>query len=323
VATIVRDALDALQAAGTELRVLSASVVLFGAVAVGIPFGSVVLYFNALAAAGSTGNDLPGDQAIALFLAAVIGFVALVILLVQIPLLVLATVGARVAGAPITLRQALRRARQVFLRGLGAAILVGLLTSIPTGFAQAIFVAVLGETELATGLTLLAGTAFASPWVYVLPGIVLGGVATMEALRRSWAIARVGWRIAITISLLGVVGQFVVVAAASAGLGALVTALDLAGATPATAASISPAAVVVLALVALVIAASLVFGVQLVQYAPQAAGFYALTGYTRGLDAVREGPPEPLFRRRALVFYGIGILAGLYVLAAAIGPMTG
>jgi hypothetical protein len=133
----------------------------------------------------------------------------------------------------------------------------------------------------------------------------------------------VGWRIAITISLLGVVGQFIVVAAASAGLGALVTALDLAGATPATAESISPAAVVVLAVAALVIAASLVFGVQLVQYAPQAAGFYALTGYTRGLDAVREGPPEPLFRRRALVFYGIGILAGLYVLAAAIGPMTG
>src|SRR5207247_58297 len=116
------DVLDALVEAGSELRVLSASVTLFAVAAVGIPLGSYVLYVNVLGEAGTAIEDAPVELAILALVAALVGAIALLVLLVQIPLLIIATVGGRVAGQPLTLRQALRRARQVFLRGLGAGL---------------------------------------------------------------------------------------------------------------------------------------------------------------------------------------------------------
>ena len=317
VQTIVRMAVDALQQAGPELRILSAAVVLFGAAAVGIPLGSMILWSVVIGARGDPTPELPPAQDLAILVAILVGVVALIVLLVQIPLLVIATVGGRLAGRPLTLREALRRSRQVFLKGLGGVIAIGLLTAIPTGITQGILIAILGPTELASGLSLGAGAVFASPWVYVLPGIVLGGVGLSEALRRSWRIARFRWRIALTVALLGVVGQFVVVSAASAATGAIATVVLVAGNGADVPASVEPAAGVALLIAGVIVAASLVFGVQLVQFAPQASGFYAMTGYTSGLDAARGGAPEALFQRRALVFYALGILAGLYLLLSA------
>jgi hypothetical protein len=317
VSTIVRLAVDALEEAGPELRILSAAVVLFGAAAVGIPLGSIFLYGLASSGGGENAVASPAGPAIATLLAGLVGAVALIVLLVQIPLLVIATVGARLAGQPLTLREALRRSRQVFPRGLGGVIAIALLTGIPTTLARSVLVAALGRTQLASGLLLLAGATFASPWVYVLPGIVLGGVGVSEALRRSWGIARLRWRLAVTVALLGVVGQFVVLSAASAITGAVETIVFVAGTRGDLAASLGPVARVAFLVASLIVTASLVFGVQLVQFAPQASGFYAMTGFTAGLDPARGGAREPLFQRRALIFYAVGILAGLYLLASA------
>jgi membrane-anchored glycerophosphoryl diester phosphodiesterase (GDPDase) len=319
VGSIVQDVLDALVAAGSELRVLSASVTLFAVAAVGIPLGSYILYIR-----GQTGaavEDVPAELGIVVLVAALVGFIALLVLVVQIPLLIIATVGGRVAGQPLTLRQALRRARQVFLRGLGAVLLVAFATAIPTAFAQQFLVAILGRTELASGLTVLSGALFAAPWVYVLPGIVMGGVGTGEAVRRSWRIARFRWRIALTIALLAVVGQVIVASAASSVLGVAATVLGLAGPSELSPAG-NPILTVVLLAVGAIVFASIFFGIQIVQFAPQAAGFYALTRYAGGLDAARGEPPEPLFRRPALVFYAVGIVAGLILLANALGQLA-
>jgi hypothetical protein len=320
VGRIVQDVLDALVAAGSELRVLSASVTLFAVVAVGIPLGSYILYVTVLGEAGTALDEAPVELAILSLVAALVGAIALLVLLVQIPLLIIATVGGRVAGQPLTLRQALRRARQVFLRGLGAGLLVTLATAIPTAFAQGLLVTVLGPTELASGLVVLSGALFAAPWVYVLPGIVMGGVGTGEAVRRSWRVARFRWRIALTIALLGVVGQVIVASAASAVIGVAETILGLAGPS-----EISPSAEPILTILVLavgaIVSASIFFGIQIVQFAPQAAGFYALTRYAGGLDAARSEPPEPLFQLRSLVFYAIGIAAGLVLLVNALGQL--
>ena len=319
---IVRLAVDALEEAGPELRVLSASVVLFGVAAVGIPLGSVVLFQLAIGPSTQAQPEVPPAVGLAVLIALVVGLFALVVLLVQIPLLVIATVAARLAGAPLSLREALRRSRQVFLRGLGGVIAIAFLTGIPTAIAQSVIRAAFGRTELTSGLSLAAGAMFASPWVYVLPGIVLGGVGVGEAVRRSWTIARLRWRIAITIAGLAVIGQFVVVSAASAAIGAVETVLFAVGRPPEAPTSVGPLAAVALVIGVLVLGASLIFGIQLVQFAPQASGFYAMTGYTAALDAARGGLPEPLFHRRALIFYAVGILAGLYVLATAIQIST-
>jgi hypothetical protein len=320
VGAIVEDVLDALLAAGSELRVLSASVTLFAVAAVGIPLGSYVLYANILGGGGKSLEDAPAELAILALVAALVGAIALLVLFVQIPLLIIATVGGRVAGQPLSLRQALRRARQVFLRGLGAVVLVGLATLIPSLIAQGFLVVGLGETELASGLAVLSGALFAAPWVYVLPGIVLGGVDIGEALRRSWRITRFRWRIALTIAFLGVVGQVIVASAASAVVGTAETILGLAGPSDVSA-STQPVLTVLVLAVGAIVSASIFFGIQIVQFAPQAAGFYALTRYAGGLDAARGEPPERLFAVRSLVFYGVGIVAGLIVLANALGQL--
>jgi hypothetical protein len=320
VGLIVQDVLDALVAAGSELRVLSASVTLFAVAAVGIPLGSYILYANILGEAGTAPEDVPAELAILALVAAFVGGVALLVLLVQIPLLIIATVGGRVAGQPLTLRQALRRARQVFLRGLGAGALVTVATLVPSVIAQGFLVTVLGPTELASGLVVLSGALFAAPWVYVLPGIVLGGVGTGEAVRRSWRIARFRWRIALTIAFLGVVGQVIVASAASTVVGTAGTILGLAGPSELSP-SAEPVLTVLVLAVGAIVSASIFFGIQIVQFAPQAAGFYALTGYAGGLDAARAEPPERLFPLRSLVFYTIGIAAGLILLVNAFGQL--
>jgi membrane-anchored glycerophosphoryl diester phosphodiesterase (GDPDase) len=205
----------------------------------------------------------------------------------------------------------------VFLRGFGATIVIGLATRIPAGVTQRVIDETLGPTQLAAALSIVSDAVFGSPWVYVIPGIVLGGVGVAEALRRSWQVARFRWRIALTIALLGAIGQFIVLAAALAMLGALDALTTVTGA-PEVPAGAEIVVALLFLFVVYVVAGSIVFGLQLVQFAPQASGFYALTGYASALDAAREGPPEPLFHPAALAFYGIGILAGLILIAEAL-----
>lgn len=320
VAAIVGSALDALQSAGRDLATLSAAVVIFGAVVVGIPMGGSLLYGAALESGGIRPEEAPPEFALLLLIAGLVAVVAAVIVFVQIPLLVIATVGGRLAGAPLSLRQALRRSRQVFLRGVGAAVLIGLATSIPAGIAQEIIITVLGPTELSTGLTVVASAMAASPWVYVLPGIVLGGVGVGEAFGRSWRIARFRWRIALTIAMLGAVGQVIVIAAAFGAVSALERLVTVTG-LPEVPAGGEVLVGVAILFVGLIVGASILFGLQLVQFAPEASAFYFLTGYTSALEAARGGTPEPLFRRPALIFYGIGVAAGLVLLVEAIGRL--
>jgi hypothetical protein len=317
----VTDVVDALYAAGTELRILSAAVVLFGAGAVGLPLGSAFLYASVLNERGVAPEAQDPLLALLMVVALFVGFVAFLVVFVQIPLLIIASVGGRLSGEPLSLRRALRRSRQVFLRGLGAVVVVSVATGIPTAIGQRVIIGVLGPTELAIGFSLLAGAVFASPWVYVLSGIVLGGVATAEAIRRSWQLARFRWRIAVTIAFLAVVGQFIVLAAAESALG-LVLEVGFLAAPGTDITTVQPAVALVVSAVGLVLGTSILFGVQLVQFGPQASGFYALTRYTAGLDGARGGPPEPLVQRRALVFYGVGILAGLVLLVRTLSLLS-
>lgn len=323
-AEIVRSALDGLVASASELRVLSVSVALFATFVVGLPLGSVLLYSFVSwdpSVAGAPSFEI--ELVLPAFVALAVGSVGFLILIVQVPLYIIAAVGGRLAGQPLTLRQSLRRARQVFLRGVGAAFLIGLAAGIPANIAQEFIGGLLGPTELALGLGLLATVAFSAPWVYVLPGIVLGGVGTGEAMRRSWQLARFRGRLALTIALLAVVGQVIVIVAALAAAEAVLTVGGFADLGLDVPPSAEPLLGVAIFFIGIVILASIVFAIQVVQFAPQATGFYALTRYAAGLDAARGGPPEPLFHRPVLVFYGAGVVSALVILVAVVNKGVG
>jgi hypothetical protein len=316
----ISDAIAALVRSGSDLRLLSVVAVLFGVVFVAIPLASAFAFAIAAPLYLAFG---PADDAIVLWLGLAafasffVGFIAFFVFTIQFPLMVTAMVGGRLAGLPLTLREALRRARQVFWRSLGASILSGLLSSVPATVVGLAASVVLGRTELATGINIAASIVLASPWVYVLPGIVLGGVGAVEALRRSWRLARFKWRLAVTIATLGVVGGQIVVAAASTVLGALATAVSLAPASAQIAESPPPPVIGILVLIGAIVLISVYFATQAVKVAPETSGFFALTAYASALDQARGGKPEPLFRRPARVLYAVG-LAGTALVVAGV-----
>ena len=319
----VRSALNALVESGGDLRLLSIVAVVFGVVLVAAPLVAAVAYFltvSLVASFGAADDPLVAQLAVPALIALVSGAVAYFVFLVQFPLVIIAVVGGRVAGQPLELRQGLRRARQVFWRALGASVIVGLVAALPAGVITLIVSAALGpQTQLALGLGILVSVLLSSPWVYVLPGIVLGGVGAIEAIRRSWRLARFRWRLALTIALLGVVGGQIVLAAAFATVGAVLTAASLAPGSAEIASSGSPLIVGGAILVAAVIVSSLFFATQAVEVAPETSGFYALTRYAAALEEARTEPREPLLRRPARVIYPVGLVATAVLAVGLLG----
>lgn len=308
----IQTALAALIASGGDLRVLSIVAVVFGTVFVAVPFVAFFAFAitGPLYVAFGAAVDQPFLQlSIPAFAAFFVGFIAFFVFTIQFPLMVTAMIGGRISGTPLGLREALRRARQVFWRALRASILVGLVTSIPAAVIGYVVGQTVGQTQLATGANILTSIVLSSPWVYVLPGIVLGGVGAVESLRRSLRLARFKWRLALTIAALGVLGAQIVLAAALAALGAVGTVLSLAPGSTQIAESPPPALIALAVLVGAVVVSSLFFATQAVEVAPETSGFYALTGYAAALDQARGGKPEPLLRLPARVVYAVGLLA--------------
>ena len=317
----IRTAVDALLASSRDLRILSSTAVLFGVVLVVAPLVAAAAYFVTaplISSFGPADDPLLASLGLAAVLALLAGVMGYFVFAIQFPLMIIAVIGGRISGRPLDLRQALRRARQVFWRAFGASVLIGLVTALPAGVVVLFESFTIGtETQLALGVNILAGLLLGSPWVYVLPGIVLGGVGVLESLRRSWRLARFRWRLAFTIALLGVVGGQIVTAAALAVVGAVLTVASIAPGGAALASATPPSALIGAAIVVgAVVVSSLFFATQAVEVAPETSGFWALTHYASGLEAAREGPPEPLLRKPARVIYPLGLVA---TVALAVG----
>jgi hypothetical protein len=312
VAETIQSAVAALVDSGDDLRLLSTVAVAFGVVFVTIPFAGAFGFAITAPLYAAFGPTLSGSfvvLSLAGFAAFIVAFIAFFVFTIQFPMMVVAMVGGRIAGRPLALREAVRRARQCFWRSLRASILIGLITAVPSLIVTFVIGPTLGPTQLATGLNIVTSVVLSSPWVYVLPGIVLGGVGAREALRRSWRLARFKWRLALTIAGLGVIGGQIVVAAASAVIGSVATIVSL---TPGSQDVTQAPAPVLLAggvVLAGVVVTSLFFATQAVEVAPETSGFYALTGYASGLDEARGGTPEPLLRWPARLTYAVGLIA--------------
>jgi hypothetical protein len=198
-----------------------------------------------------------------------------------------AVIGGRVDGRPLRLRESISLARARFWTMLGAMFLVGVIASIATFAAQVVVLLVAGDAgELSFGVSLVVAVLVGAPLVYVPAGIVLGEVGAVEAISRSIRLVRLRKRLAVVVTLFGVLSQFIVLFGLSAGIDVLARLLIGAGLVESF-----PAALVVPVAAALVFAlGTLWFLVEAIAAAPAVHAFAALTHYTRGLELGRARP---------------------------------
>jgi hypothetical protein len=232
-------------------------------------------------------------QMIALLYLAIAGWVAVAI---DAQLIAVSLLAARAGERPYSLRDAVRRARQVFWRLVRGGIIAGLVVVIVELVLSGIFVGIAGLRGFDEQLATVIATLMASPLGYLSTGIVLGDVSAIEALRRSVGLARARPRVAIVVALFVVVTNAIQSFALGAGLELVFDGANALHVDPnGGAASLVVTILIVLALV--MAFGSLTFTISAIVAAPQVAAFLGLTFYSAGLDrALVVDPSRPRFR---------------------------
>ncbi len=243
---------------------------------------------------GSTDPTLvgPRDQALSgsLALAGTVGGLALIALTIESRIVAVSLLAGAAVRRPVSPHEALRRSRQVFWPVVGATIVIQLpIALVSNGVTDVAAGLVAGSSEALTAIGLVATTALSIPFAYVLSGIVLGGVPAIEAIRRSFALARVRWRLAIVVAIAEALAQTLLVLGVLTGLDIMGRLADVLGlgfesGSPTTFATL------VVALLGTAAVGSLIFTVSAIAAAPQVVAFVGLTHFVGGLDAAREGP---------------------------------
>jgi hypothetical protein len=264
---------------------------------------------------------------------AVTGLLALIGLLVagvESRTLAVAMLGGRMAGRPITPRQALARSRRVFWRAVVAAIIVGIPLAIAQAIAGSIVEPMLGEAiEASVITTLLVTVTVGAPFAYVLAGVVLGDVDPVEAVRRSFRVFRVRKLAAVVVVAFETIALLLIFLGVSTGLDIVLRVLGALG----LGVDSGPAGLALMTggIVAAVFAfGTLVFTVIGITVAPQVVMFVGLTHATMGLDRVRPGgaddpdaPQRPggsRFRTWTRLML-VGFFAGGLLLAVAVAAV--
>lgn len=248
---------------------------------------------------------------------ATIGIMAMAI---ESQALAAAILGGVAIGRPLTTREALRRSRQVFWRLAGYAML----TAVPIGFATGVLSSVLEEVigqapETISFLTTLFGAILGLPFVYGVAGIVLGDVGAVEAVRRSYRLARARWRLAIALSIFVTIAWFLAGIAYVAAVGLLATIAQPLG----IGFDNGPLALLGLIAIALALAAafgSLLLTVTAIVVAPQVVAFLGLTHYAAGLDRARDAttlaPPVRFESAPLAIGIAIAVISAIGVVVA-------
>jgi hypothetical protein len=240
-----------------------------------------------------------------------------------------AILGGRLAGRPVTVREALARSRMVFWRAVVASLVAG----VPLAVAQGALEAVLAETVNLTGeatvvASLIVTALIGAPLAYLLAGVVLGDVDPFEATRRSFTVFRARKIAAVVVALIETTTGLLILFGLEAGLDIALRLLDALG----LGVHSGPAG---LTLVTLGVAAAtfalgtLIYTVTAIALAPQVVMFVGLTHATIGLDHVRPGgdrapdrprPGQRPFRMPARGMV-VAIIMSWLLLVPAIGLM--
>jgi hypothetical protein len=225
----------------------------------------------------------------------ILAVIGLVTVGVDSTLICIALLGGRAAGRPLTLRESVARARQVFWRYAIAAFLVGIV-SFGVTLVVELLTGSLGAGSL--GASLLAsfvGALAVLPFGYIATAVVIGDVGATAALGRSIRLMRARVRLALAVAAFAFAASALQTFGLGAALGVvedvaqiLHLSLDLNG----------PGLIVgiILAAVGLVAVGSLLFTVDSIAVAPQVTAFLGLTHFAGGLDRARTpiAPPAAL-----------------------------
>ena len=243
--------------------------------------------FDLLVAPGGSAGLDPQLSAVAGPLSSTlfIGLLAIVALTVEARIVAVALVGAAAAGTRLSVREALRRSRQVYWLVVVATVAVQLPISL-LGLLLDSVLGPLADTIAGAVLSTAVTTIAIVPFVYLEAAIVLGGAAVAPAIGRSIAVARRRWRLALVLAALEAVAQTVLVLAATSGYDAVAGVSASLGLGTGSGAGTWLA--VVLALLGTAAIGALLAIVAVVATAPQAVAFVDLTGTVGGLDPARD-----------------------------------
>jgi hypothetical protein len=247
------------------------------------------------------------------YLLLVIAGLALLALTIESRILAVSLLGGYAIGRPMLPLEALRRSRQVFWPVAGATFIIQVAVNIVVTFAGG----VLGESEASVVLTTGLAALLSVPFVYLVSGIALGAAPAVEAIRRSIAMARVRWRLAIVVAVAETLAQTLLVLALLAGFDILARITDTLGlgldsGAPTTFLTI------VIALLATTAVGSLLFTVTALAAAPQVVAFVGLTRYGAGLDLARDAAPNARRVRWLSVPMAIGITVAVVTSVAGV-----
>jgi len=252
-----------------------------------------------------------------LFLAAVPAFLGYVAAGVEARGLATAVIGGRVEGRPLRLRESIAIARRRFWTVLGAQLVVGFIAAIASSVGQVLVVAVFGPVEgLTFGVSLVISVAISWPFVYVPAGIILGEVGAWEAIRRSVGLVRLRKRLAVVVTLFGVLSQFIVLFGLSIGVDVVTRVLVGTGLTE----DFPRPLVVPIAAMLVFALGTLTFLVEAIAAAPAVHAFAALTHYTNGLELGRREPVSGhrLWNPEMTPGLGLVVLLGMLALVGAV-----
>ena len=205
-----------------------------------------------------------------------------------------AVIGGRAEGRPLRLRESIAVARRRFWAVFGANVVVGTHRGArrrPWSRCRSAWRWATSRRST-TGCRSSIGTLVGAPFAYVAAGIVLGEVGVFESIPRSFRLARARKRLALVVALFSILSQFIVLFGISIGGDVVLRVLDGTGIGEAF-----PAALAIPVAAALTFAfGTLLFLVEAITAAPAVYAFAALTHYTHGLQAGRDGAGR---RRRA------------------------
>ena len=254
---------------------------------------------------------------------ALLGLVAgigLIVAIVESRSMAMAVLGGRMAGRPVTPRQALARSRSIFWRAIVAAIIVAIPIGIVQSAAEAVVMSIVGRpVDISIVISTLATAIVGAPFAYVLAGVVLGDVEPFEAVRRSVRVFRARKMAAAIVAAFETTAVLLILAGLSAGLDLALRVFSALGLGP-DAGPVGLALTTVGIIATVFAAGTLLFTVYAITVAPQVVMFVGLTHATIGLDRVRPGgshdpdarrPGTRRFRRftrSMLLGFGLGIL---------------
>jgi hypothetical protein len=266
-------------------------------------------------------NPALANPALLIAVVAAIGAFLFIAISIDARAIALSILGGAAASQPISLPEAITRARQVFWRLLGATALIGIASTVISLVLAWPFLRPFDSNQGVTFITSMIATLALSPLIYASAGIVLGDVDAVESLRRSVRLYRAQPRIALVVTLFALVSAAIQSFALSAGA-------DLAGRVAGFfhvgdgAASLLVPGLLLLAF--LVAFGSLTFTIAAIVAAPQVSAFLGLTYFAGGLDparvAVGARRPAPAWVSLpmgvAMAFLGFVTLLGVPLIAS-------